>query len=456
MVAKSNIYKKLPLSLRNALKYGYGFVPLKYRLGKKFFKQLDFLEKSQWWSKQELENYQNEELRKLIKHAYDNVPYYNRTFKENNLVVSDIKTINDLHKIPFLTSDIVRKNPDDFIDKNYNKRDLKIITTSGTSGKVLRVYFDPRKECINGNPIEWRFYRWAGYDLEDVCGVFRTHFLKNNQLRDGHFYIYNPIQKNVLFASYNIEDKNISNYMKAFIDYPIKFIQGYPTPIKMFVDMLRKKNIKSKLSIQAVFTLAEMLLPEQRKTIEEYFNCPIFDWYGMEERAVLACECEQHAGHHINSEVSIMEFEKTPYGSEIIGTGLTNHVMPFIRYRTGDYGELIPEKCKCGRGLPLMKLMGGRKRSFIIDSLGVQKYIIGTLDSFSGKIRQYQYIQRDKGVVEILIVKSSQNASVSKGDVIKQMEYEAGKNFKFKITFVKEIKPTSGGKVPLVVGLGEL
>jgi phenylacetate-CoA ligase len=89
-------------------------IPKKYRICRSFSRgahsQYDFLDKSQWWSSAELENYQNEKLARLIRHAYENVPYYSKLFKENGLRPDDVQTTSDLAKIPILTKKTIREN----------------------------------------------------------------------------------------------------------------------------------------------------------------------------------------------------------------------------------------------------------------------------------------------------------------------------------------------------------
>ena len=122
-------------------------IPRKTRVclcyGKDVEKYYDFLEKSQWWSRAELDNYQNEKLRKLIRHAYGNVPYYRELFVKNNLHPDDIKTTEDLAKIPILTKKIIRKHfPEDITAQNIPKARVIQASTGGSTGEPLIFYID--------------------------------------------------------------------------------------------------------------------------------------------------------------------------------------------------------------------------------------------------------------------------------------------------------------------------
>ncbi|UCC95034.1 MAG: phenylacetate--CoA ligase family protein [Candidatus Omnitrophota bacterium] len=451
-----HLYKRMPVGVRGALKWGYSFIPLRVRLGKDFFRQLAFLEKSQWWSPAGLENYQNEQLRKLIHHAYRNVPYYNRTFKALKLLPADIKTIQDLPKIPLLEKDAVRNNLDDFVAINFTKSQLAHITTSGTTGRILDIYSDPRNEFINGGPFEWRFYRWGKYNVDDLCAVFRAFFFKHRSLGKERIYGFNPVQKKVFFSIYDISEECIDAYAAALQRYPVQFLQGYPVSLKKLAELLRARNWPRPVSPKAIFTFAEMLLPEHRRIIEDYFGCGIFDWYGMEERTVIACECEERKGHHINSEFGVVEFIKNGVHiekdtHEIVTTGLTNYAMPFIRYRTEDCGFPLKEKCSCQRGLPLMRVLGGRTRNYIIDREGNYQQLIGLLDLFSDFISQYQFVQKKKGEVEVRVVTKDNYNQKKEKLILGNLHKMFGSKFQFHILPVKEITQTQRGKIPLVV-----
>jgi len=116
------IYHNSPLFIKKPLKNIYRkIVPFPYVCGMKFAKFYNFIEKSQWWSKEKLEEFQNEKLKIIIKHAYKNVPYYKKIFDERKLKPSDIQTKEDLKKLPILTKDDVKKNFHELTAKNFKK-----------------------------------------------------------------------------------------------------------------------------------------------------------------------------------------------------------------------------------------------------------------------------------------------------------------------------------------------
>jgi phenylacetate-CoA ligase len=137
-------------------------------LGQSISKYLKFLMKSQWWSESDFKEYQNEKLRALIKHAYENVPYYTELFKKLKLTPADIKTTDDLYKLPILTKDIVRENVKNgkIIAKNIPKRKMILSSSSGSTGEPLQYYITKDAESFS-KACGIRGWYWMGYRLGD-------------------------------------------------------------------------------------------------------------------------------------------------------------------------------------------------------------------------------------------------------------------------------------------------
>ena len=136
-------------------------------MGRTVLKRLKFLEKSQWWSQNKLIAYQNKKLRKLIKHVYVNVPYYNELFKKRGLLPTDIQTIDDLNKLPILTKEDIRNNfPDRIVARNIPRRKLLHFASSGSTGEPLRYYKTPESYSYR-IACNLRGWYWMDYKLGD-------------------------------------------------------------------------------------------------------------------------------------------------------------------------------------------------------------------------------------------------------------------------------------------------
>ena len=157
-----------------------------------------------------------------------------------------------------------------------------------------------------------------------------------------------------------------------------------------------------------------MLLPHERKLIEQVFSCKVTDRYGCEEVSLIGCECEKHDGMHMNIEHLVIEFikddgtaAKVGEAGNIIVTDLMNFAMPFIRYKVEDVGVPMDTVCTCGRGLPLMANVTGRVADFLVSKNGEKvagiSLIENTLTEMAG-IDQMQIIQNSLDDMMINIV----------------------------------------------------
>jgi len=447
----------MPERLKSMAKWGYSRLPLKVRWGKEFFRQLEFLEKSQWWSKEELENFQNERLRLLVKHAYEKSPYYHRIFKENRLLPNDIKRVEDLAKLPILTKDMVRTHFKEMIATNIDKKSLLRFSTSGTTGEPLIFFSEKRLEFFNFGPYMWRHYRWGRQGFRDLKVILGSYVVKGDKHGRKQIIHYNPARSQLIFSSYDINYKNVPFFAEALKKYQPKFIEAFPASLEALIGFFKELGIKRPVQPRAIFTNSEVLYPWQRKLIGEYFGCELFDVYSLEERVVIAAECEKHTGHHIFSEYGIVELveDGKPISDgksgEIVATSLNNYGMPFIRYNTKDIGY-FKESCPCGRGLPLLGLVGGRKRNFIVSKSGsIISVTIVDIPNASDNVKQFQFIQREKGKLELQIVRKN---SFSPGDLKKIREKLKEKFFNdldVEIKAVDSIRKTQSGKQPLLI-----
>lgn len=449
MLTAFDAYKKIPGGVKDTLKWVYSRVPLRLRLGEEFFRQCRFLEESQWWSAQELENYQSEQLRLLVRHAYDHVPYYHDLFKSANLLPDDIGSVKDLVKIPVLTKDMIRNNLERLRARNFRDNEVVKLYTSGTTGKPLTLYYNKERDYLNFDPYIWRYFGWAGQKLGG-----RAAKLSAWTLPPGKVYSYNPVRNLLLLSAYALSESNVKEYVEGLKRYSVNYLVGYPSSIELMVKFLKAKGILRPVNLKGVFCHSECLHDWQRAGIEEFWGCKCFDWYGLEERVILGVECEQHKGLHLCSDYGITEFEDDQKSGfkRIIATSLTNYAMPLIRYDTGDVGYLLNERCSCKRGFPLFCLQGGREKSFAIGKDGAHIPVANIdIPNVTNHIVQFQFAQKKRGVMELRIIKKSEFQETDLEKIQKKLEEKFGGNMDIEIIFTEHIHQTKNGKTSIYI-----
>ena len=450
------IAKSLPYPLQKSIKYIYGVVPPRFRYGKVFWDTYNFLQESQWWSKEKLEEYQMEQLTKLLNHAYKNVPYYTKVFNERGLKPKSIQCLEDLRKLPHLTKEIVRNNLDDLIAQNYSKLKLQYYTTGGSAGIPLRSYHE--KGVSSAKELAFMLTQWnrVGFKFDSRCVVLRGNIVKS--AAKGKFWEYDPINKNLILSSYHLTDENIPEYIKRIRGFKPDFIQAYPSVITILAKFMKEHNIEPFPSVMALLCGSESLYTWQRKLLEEVFQCRVYSWYGHSEQAVLAGECEKSIHYHIfpeygfvelidkNGDLVIIEDEL----GEIVATSFSNFICPLIRYRTMDSAMLTNTKCECGRNYPLIKKIEGRLQDFVVTK--DKRYITLTalifaqhFDSFF-RIKEMQIIQEKEGEIKVKIIKSSQYSDKDEDEIISKIGKAVGYGLNIKFDYVDYIARTNSGK----------
>lgn len=405
----NSFINKCPTIITRPLKAIYGQIPYERRLGKKFYDTCAFLQKTCEWSKEQKEEYQMSELKRLLNHAYHYVPYYRRIFDERGFLPDNIANFDDLAKIPYLTKELIRENENDLIALNYKISKLKYTTTGGTTGVPLGFYREKRLS----DQIEWAhitsLWKAAGYDT----GRRNRSVILRGISPAGRHYEYKGL--NYILSSFSMDKGNMQDYIRRIELFDPDYIQAYPSSISILSNYILQNGIQLHLrNLKAVLCSSETLFEHQREIIRKAFNTRLFSFYGHSERCCLAGECEFSTDYHFVSEYGYTELinnkgktaTKENEAGEIVCTGFSNYSMPLIRYRTGDIAINTERECSCGRNCRMAKKILGRLQDFFIDKNGSPITFISACDALfeiKDKILAYQYIQNEPGKVKLNI-----------------------------------------------------
>jgi len=417
-------------------------------LGNSIYKDLKFLMNSQWWSADELKEYQNEKLRALIKHSYDNVPYYNELFHSLHLTPEDIKTSKDLYKLPILTKDILRENIKNgkIIAKNISKKSLLLSSSSGSTGEPLQYYKTRDAESFN-KACAIRGWYWMGYRLGDRYIKLSQNprpLLKNIQDKFNNcFYI--SVQQ--------LTDENFREIVEKINNFKPLFIRSYPDPMLFLTNYIIKNHIQI-ITPRAIATTGNILFDEYREKIENVFKCKIFDSYSCEGGANVS-ECETHNCYHSSMEYAITEIVDNNmievgngYLGRVITTDLHNYAVPFIRYDTQDYIKKSKEKCKCGRELLAIDKIEGRDSDILITPSNKWLIVHNFTVYFEwiDSVEQFQVNQNKIDEINILLKVNQKYTKQIESEILKYWQNYVGEDVNVRIEIVDDIPLTKSGK----------
>ena len=438
---------------------GYAVSALKH--GSEFQRTLAELEQSQWHSADRFRDMQDQKVRTLIRHAYDTVPYYRRLFDAHGLLPDDIRSVDDLKKVPILTKDMLRANARELVSTAFSRRSLFSGWTTGSTGTPINALRTHTSIAFEHAMI-WRQRRWAGIELNArkaaVWGTIWNNVIIPSSLpKRPPYWRYNAADRQLLFSYYHMSDETLPEYFDKLEKFRPAFIEGFPSTILVLANFLRRRG--RVFPVRAIFTSSEPLYAVHRREIEERFRTRVFDLYGQAERVTAATECEAHSGLHVNPEYGVLELlrngaDAAPGESgELIGTGLNNFGMPLIRYQTGDIGRVAPKPCSCGRAMPLLESVQGRLVDCIQTPDGRRIPGDGIMGAFHGirNIRRSQIIQEDLGTMVVRIERDNPEEPVDTRTLQRNLQICLGSEMRIAFDVVRSIDVHIGSKFRWVI-----
>lgn len=325
---------------------------------------------------QEIKKLQNEKLVKQVKYVYDNVKYYRDLMDEKGVKPEDIKSTDDLCKLPFLKKDDLREAYPYGLLATDLKNCVRIQSTSGTTGKRVVAFYtqndiDMWEECCARAIVA------AGGTNEDVCQVCYGYglFTGGSGLHGGSHKVGS--------LTLPMSSGNTDRQIQFMMDLNSTILCCTPSYAAYIGESLKEKGYKPEDNkLKAGIFGAEPWTEEMRRDIEKSLGIKAYDIYGLTEISGpgVAFECCEQNGMHINEDHFIAEIidpntgEVLPEGTkgELVFTSLDKEAFPLLRYRTRDICVLTREKCSCGRTfIKMAKPMGRSDDMMIIKGVNV-------------------------------------------------------------------------------------
>lgn len=423
-----------------------------------YLKTKKFLKKTEYDSKEEIETTQLRLLKKIIEYSYKNVPYYSDLFTKEKINPDDIKNLEDIKKIPYLTKDIIRKNSDKLISPTIAKKYFKSVLSGGTSGLPLEFYLDKR----TSSPVEMAYiehlWKRVGFKLYDRCLVLRGEAL--NVAENKKYWKMNRSVNWLSISSFHINDQTFSIYLDKIKSFKPKFIVAYPSVIYLLALLFKRYNVPPIKSLKAIILSSESIYESQRTYIKNVFNTRVFSYYGLSEKCCIAAECENSTFYEFAPYYGFVEYinqnedwctEEDEKG-EIVATSFNNYAFPFIRYKTGDTCIYTTKK-QTERNWPVIKQIIGRTQEFLIDKTNSIVTFTCHDEPFYpiiNKINAYQFHQYKPGEVRLLI----ENIEPINETELSRMRKELNDYYKdivFTFETVKSIPRTKSGKLKYLI-----
>ncbi|MCK9356033.1 MAG: hypothetical protein M0R22_02630 [Dehalococcoidia bacterium] len=421
------------------------------------------LEASQWWPRERIDELQAGRLNRLITHAYEHVPYYRRIMNERGLKPADILSAADLRRLPVLTRELVRANFDDLVADDIPRSRIKRATTGGSTGTPLVFCTTAEDQRTHGFARGIRAVEFAGLRLGDrrmLIRIARHHASSRERL----LHRFSRLAEGV--TEVDARDITLDSLpaIVARLRRPdMRCLTGYPAAVAFIAAWIRESGVTPP-ELDTVVTGGEQLFEHQRQRIRDVFGVEPFSKYSCQEVFEVAMECEAHTGLHVAAEDIVVEIadesgNPEPAGREgrVLLTNLHNYAMPFIRYENGDSSSLVADACPCGRALPLLSHVVGRRFDIIHTPSGrrITGSNLGSNRLALFPVLQFQFVQEELDCLVVRVVPRAGTGPEELDDMrrrIPPMFNEiVGDDVRVEVRFCEHIALTSGGKHLLVI-----
>lgn len=448
------IYNVSPIRVQNTFISYYGKKLFKQRYGAEYHSALNYYKNKNYSIIEGEMELQLQELRKLLTYALKNSVYYQR--KYGGIDISNIKTIDDLQKLPILEKETLRENIQDVY--TIQKKNAIEANTGGTTGKSLSVrftsrdvqrrnaYLDAFKFRCGVNPFAEKIATFSGRTI--VKGIF--------QQKRKIFWRENSSHRQRLYSTFHLLEENMPYYIDDLNVYTPGIINGFVSAIFQIAQFSIQNKLDIKFRPKAIFTTSETLLPFHRSVIETAFSARIYNQYASAEGAPFITECIE-GNLHYNIDTGVIESQDFSGGPEILVTSFTTYGTPLIRYRIGDNVTFQSGSCSCGNCHPLVKSIEGRKVDYLYSKDGGKVSLSQLADVIKGIpncIKEIQFIQKELDKITIMIVADRNNYDESATEkIIDSMTYRFGHSTSLFLEFVDSIPRESSGKFSLIKNL---
>ena len=427
--------------------------PLHERImGRKTFRFWRELNRLQWSSPVELQALQAEKLRRLLLLAMQNCDYYREVFDACGIDPALDDPFAALSRLPLLDKAAIRAHR----ARMTNRRvpgGVHTSNTGGSTGEPLIFHYDRRRIAYD-KAARMRTHQWfrvAPGEREVYLWGAPLEIRRQERLRRWRDRLTNEL----LLSAFELSPPVMRDYLERIAWFNPAAVFGYPSSVTLLCEFGRSiARFVRPPNLRVVFVSGEVLDAGQRRTISDYFQVPVANGYGSREAGFLSHECP--AGRtHIMAENVLMEIvgpdgAPVPEGEpgEIVVTHLDAHAMPMIRYRTEDMGRLLSGACPCGRRLPLMHVVAGRRTDHLVTTDGTLKhalsliYVLRELDS----VERFQIRQGRRRDIDICIVPEKRFTDRDRQRIESGVRRQLGNDVEMRVRLVDRIETPASGK----------
>ncbi|HUI06178.1 MAG TPA: hypothetical protein VL486_04165 [Verrucomicrobiae bacterium] len=369
-------YPYVPAWAQNLGISAYGLSYRRERLGGDFEQYVAGFRERDRWSPEQMQEYVHQQLRNVLTQAFDQVPYYQKTWGKVGATRTDLAqmTVDGLPALPVTPKHDLRSVPDAFVSRDVaGRQKLHRYHSSGSTGTPVTAICtsDGHRKFIAAR--EARSFGWAGSSVRRPRSMIGGRLVVPKGNARPPFHRYNWAERQVYFSAYHIAPSHVPDYVRAFNRHRPELLTGYAYSHYLLARMMCEQSVSLDYEPEAIVLSSEKLTEEMKQVIQQAFHARAYEEYGAVENCMLATECE-HGRLHVNPDFGVLELvdgdgRPVPPGVEgrVLCTSLLNDAQPLIRYEVGDVGIWSRHPCPCGRNhLPVLQEIVGRLEDVVV------------------------------------------------------------------------------------------
>ena len=423
-----------------------------WKAGSPHLNHLRALDRTQFDPPEVVRERQLDAVRAVVRHAWETVPFYRERWAAAGLHPDAVRSLDDLGQFPVLTKADLRSAGDALRSITYRRRPVTAKTTSGSTGVPLTV-------VVDAGAMAWkractlRSDQWSGWRLGQRVARLWGH----GPAERGNWKA--RLRRSVVDRECFLNTLGIDRpRLKAFADHlrrrPPGLLFGHAHSLYLFAAFVRG-YCPGAIRPGGIVSAAMTLHAWQRCVIEEAFGTKVTNRYGCEETSLIACECSEHRGLHLNADGVYCEvvpddrLNAGPGAGRLLLTDLTNRAMPLIRYQVGDVVVPTDRRCACGRGLPLIDRVVGREADYVLTPGGMLISGISLTDHFATEIRgaaQVQIVQEKLTFLRLRMVPGDGFGPDSHRQIESLVRNTFGPQMGYEVELVDAIPQEASGK----------
>ena len=411
-------------------------------------------------SREELVEFQSNRLRRIVRHAWENVPFYRARFERAGVRPEDVRGVGDLERLPIVEKSELRSRPlSEITARGVDLEALLERHTSGSTGQPFTIRRTPAEDRLL-YLFRLRAHRQCGVRAFDRMALLVEPTIGG----DGRSRLRRLRHSLGMFRLESLscfEEPEV--LLKQLDELAPAVIAGYPSTLALVAQRLRHTDFP-RIRPRTVLAGAEPLEPHVRERISQAFGVPVFDLYGAHEFGLIAWECPQGGALHVCDDNLILEVlrDGRPAAEgergEVVATGLHSFAMPFIRYHLGDVVMRGAQSCRCGQPFSMLRAIDGRAAHYL--SLGGRSVhpfeVTGRLlQGDVSWIDRHQFAQEREDAVVLRIAPLAAPPAGALERIEKIGRSALGAGVRFRVELVDSFPLDPSGKFRSYVALGD-